>query len=150
MEIGEILWKFLLVIVIIISLAAVIFTYLNEKFETDDLEISLLYAKFINSEKCLATNNGYKGTIDLNKFEKATLLQCGVKDEISLRLSLSNLDNKEIKPSLRLGTEKVLSLIPVCDSLSNFKCFNKTSFVSYIDNGKIKPAFLKMEAIKSV
>ena len=151
-DIVEILWKFLLVIIIITCLAAVIFSYLNEKFDTDNLEVSILYSKFINSKNCLGYDNNINGQtlLDLNKFDKERLRQCGVKDELSLRLSLLTLENKDIKPVVKFGTEKAINLIDVCKATTSFKCFTKLSFVSYIDNGKIKPALLKMEIIKNV
>lgn len=161
-DITELLWDFLLVTVILICLGTVIFSYLNEKFNTDEAEISLLYSKLVYSSDCLAITsqnyqnniNANQGIIDLTKFEKENLKNCRITEDSGIKITLETITEKKLK-ELSFGPDKLINLLRVCDSSTrNFKCFKKTSFVSYTNTkdttSSIKPAMLTLEVIKNV
>lgn len=158
-DITELLWDFLLVTVILICLATVIFSYLNEQFNTAEAETSLLYSKLINSQDCLAISNQNnintnQGIIDISKFEKENLRNCRITEGSGIKITLETITEKQLK-ELKIGPDRMISFIPLCDSTTrNFKCFKKTSFISYTDTKdttkSIKPGMLTLEVIKNV
>lgn len=147
----ELFWKIFIVLVIVTVIIAVIFYYLNEKIETDELEYRIIITKFLYSPQCLACQDElktYPALIDFDKFEKSRLQGCGINDIYGVKLTLRDLQGTALK-TIDYNPYKT-ALLPVCSSLKDFKCTEKTIFALYKTGNEIKPALLTAGVIRNV
>lgn len=157
METIEMLWKLAIVAIIAVYLIIVIFYYLNETIDTDSTQISVLNRQIIYSPDCLAYQDDFKiypGIIDLSKWNTESLRKCRTRDDYGIRLTLKDMNSHQIKEQMNLMNLEKQKLLAVCESLADYKCYKKTTFINYVtiqDNKLIRaPAILEMEVIKHV
>lgn len=156
METIEMLWKLAIVAIIAVYLIIVIFYYLNVKIDTDSTQLSILNRQIIYSPDCLAYQDDFKiypGIIDIAKWNTESLRKCRTRDDYGIRLTLKDMNSQQIKEQMNLLSLEKQKLFDVCQSLADYKCYKKTTFVNYItiqDNKIVRaPAILEMEVIKN-
>ena len=155
METIEMLWKLAIVAIVAIYLIIIIFYYLNETIDTDSTQISIVNRQIIYSPQCLAYQDDFKiypGTIDLSKWNTDSLSNCKTRDDYGIRLTIKDLNSNQIQEQMNLLSLEKQKLLDVCQSVADYKCYKKTTFIQYIaiqDNKLIRaPAILEMEVIK--
>lgn len=155
METIEMLWKLIIVGIIAVYLIIVIFYYLNETIDTDSTQISIVNRQIIYSPQCLAYQDDFKiypGIIDLSKWNTESLSKCRTREDYGIRLTIKDLNSNQIKEQINLLSLEKQKLLDVCQSVADFKCYKKTTFIRYVaiqDNKLTRtPAILEMEVIK--
>lgn len=145
-------FKIFAVIVIAVILVGIVFYYINETFDTSNLEAKIIYAKLSSSPDCFAytdaNNKAYPNLIDLSKFNFQSLKACKLKDTLGVRLTIRNINNEELK-TISIGNPNLITYLPICKASGDFKCSRKSSLVVYIDNQNLKPGFITMEVIQN-
>jgi len=136
------------IIVVIMFVFAVALSFLRERFETHDIEVFTLSRVFFYSENCLALSNDNRiipGIIDLDKLTVDNLLSCYSKEGLGYTVSVTDLDNNEIKfvnPKFSINY-----YLPVCSALKEYRCSKNKYYILYKNNNKIVSGFLNLEVI---
>ncbi len=140
-----------LVMVVVIFIFMVAVSFLNEKFDTRDLEVYTLSRSLLYSENCLALSDEFKvsvGVIDIEKLTPEKLSSCYSKEDFGYTVKLSDIDNNEIafvNPKFNINYN-----IPICAGVKFYKCSNNKYYVLYKKDNKILPGILDLEVITIV
>jgi len=135
-ETAEWLWQILPTVIVAVFVFIIIFSYLNEDIQTQELSNSLINSNFIYS--CLAKENS-PGIIDASKFMQENLDSCFNKNSVGFSLTFRD---QTINSKNTLYT-----YLPVCKSMKDFRC---SEFENYVLTENNQPEILKVEVIQRV
>lgn len=147
-------WMIYLSFIFITAIFMLVVTvnYLNEQIDTTSLEKFILAKKLLNSDSCLAYNDGvriHQGIIDLEKVNDNRLSNCYTKKDFGYYIKIKDSNNKVIKTASNLDKNQE-TYLPVCKTIKNFKCVTKKDPILYYDNEELKIGKIEIEVIKVV
>mgnify|MGYP001587094404 CR=1 FL=1 len=140
------------VIVAAIFMVVVVVNFLDEKIDTTNIETFVLTKKLLNSESCLAYNDGlrlHQGIIDLAKVNSTRLVNCYTKKDFGYFIKIKDIDNKLIRIASNLDKRQE-AYLDICSTIKNFKCIKKEDLILYYDQGQIKKGKIEIEVIDLV
>lgn len=137
------LWRFIVITIISVFIYIITFNYLNADLHTEHIESGILKTKLLYSDSCLRYKN--PGEIDLEKLNDNRLKSCYLKSNLGYRLTLFDLNEKEIRTAKSMTNEQELQLA-FC---KQYKCTSSNEYVLYKEDNGLKPGILKIEAVKS-
>lgn len=137
-----VIWFWRIILVTIISIFILLSTakYLNADFPTEELELEILKTKLLYS--CLKYED--TGEIDLTKINNAVLQKCYLKNNIGYKITLTDMNNKEIKTAQQLSPQQEPKLAICAD-----QCAKTEEYVLYYENNKQKSGILKIGMVKN-
>lgn len=153
-EFNYLMWipRIFCIILVTIFLSVIVFSYLNEEFNTEGLENTILSTTLRYSPNCLALEDEevHPNVIDLNKMDNFKLAGCYKRPDVSYKVTLNSLEGSEIKSAsvIPLNVEK---LIPVCASVADLSCSQEREYVLYTDGSdSLKSGILTIEVVRNV
>lgn len=142
--------NFMFVFIFAAFMGFTLWTFLNEKYETQNLNAKILTEALVYSENCLAFNNGNTnpGIIDTKKISPERLTSCFSNDNIGYSVKLSDLEGNEIKSAI--STSQLSNYLSICSGLHQYKCIEKKNYVLYQKDDNPYPGILTTEVIALV
>ena len=138
------------IIIVAVFIAAVALSYISEEIKTENIETYLILKGLVNSESCLAYNDGtriHQNIIDLNKLTSNRLSSCLSKTDTGYLITLTNLNGNLVKSESNLDVRQK-AYLPICKSIKGFICTKKSTLINYYENNQIKTVIMNLEVIK--
>ncbi len=148
--------KFVPVFIVSGIIAIVAWNYLNEDINTHNLETYLLTKDLLYSDSCLAVSDKNPLVVDIKKISDERLASCFNKNNMGYRVTLLDKDKNEIKTAKSLTVKQEGYLVktkkgyPVCKSIPEYRCSQRTDPVLYLSDDEKKFGFLVTEVINFV
>ena len=137
-----------LAIIISIFIFLIASTYLGQPVQTTEFEATLLTNSL--TYNCLRFDDTARlGTIDLGKLNDDHLKNCYAKPNIGYKVTFLDEKRQEIKSAKYFPSLNQEKIIPVCDTLPEFKCSSREVFT--LTNSELTTkGFLNIEVISHV